>query len=218
MSATVPPSDDLRAAFRDREPGAATRHGCPESDRIWVVLEGRAGGDERTRLIEHTGSCPACAEVWRLANRMGAMEERDDQIAPAPWRRWGTYVAIAATLILVSGLVLQFGLFRETSLPIYRAGEAGAIQSLVAEDAPQSRKALRLRWSSVGEGALYNLRVTTEAFEPVFTIEGLEETESLVPVESLGQVTPGTRLLWQVEAFPPDGSRVISDTFFVTIE
>jgi hypothetical protein len=88
----------------------------------------------------------------------------------------------------------------------------------VPEGRPLPRSQCVLRWSPGRPGSRYDVRVATEALEPVATGRGLGVAEYRVPDEALASLPGGTKLLWQVEALLPDGSRWTSPTFVVRIE
>jgi len=207
-------SDDLQRAFRGLAEPAETASGCPDRDMIWKAQAGSLAREEAIRVVEHTGQCASCAEAWRLAHSMGAMEGPPTVSSAG---RWGL-LAAAAVAVVAIGLTIVVVTRQEAGAPVLRSGESNRIESLVPEDRPLPAGELRLRWSGGAEGALYAVRLTTEDFRTLATVEGLKQQEYLVPVDLLADVEPGTRLLWRVKAFLPGGTRITSETFFVQIE
>jgi hypothetical protein len=62
------------------------------------------------------------------------------------------------------------------------------------------------------------VRVTTEALVPVATATDLSEPELVVPESALESLSPGSRLLWQVQTRRPDGERRDSETFITLLQ
>jgi hypothetical protein len=217
--------DGLRQAWQERAGKDRAGDGCPGDEKIWEALRGELAQHEVDGIVRHTAGCPACAEAWRLAREMGAMDEREIVAEPAeparaaPWWRLRP-VALAAGLVLLVGV----GAAVVLSLPerggeevTYRDTGPDAIRALTPEDKPLPREAFRLAWSPGPEGARYSVRVTTVDLEQLDLAEGLREAAHTVPASALRDLAPGTRLLWQVEVFHPDGRRATSPTFFATI-
>jgi len=236
-----PELNRLREAWRLRESEPASP--CPESDKIWDALAGSLRQPDLNALVRHTAVCPACAEQWRLAHELGAMQERGAQVVElAPQRaRHIPVLALAAGLVLLIGL----GLFlwqwqapkpsapapvapvisREPpgspatgSAPGYRTGEQLSISSLVSESRPVSRGACRLAWTPGPSGTRYSIMVTTTEMQELDRAENLTSSSYLVPPATLAGLSAGTRLMWQVHALLPGGERIVSPTFFVTLE
>jgi hypothetical protein len=96
--------------------------------------------------------------------------------------------------------------------PAYRAQPGESITSLVPEGTVLPRARCLLRWSGPA-GARYDLLVATSDMRPLVRVPRLEASEYLVAAGALAALPAGTRLLWQVEADLPDGSRLPSRTF-----
>ena len=100
----------------------------------------------------------------------------------------------------------------------YRDAGPGAIRSLLRENEPVVRSNCRLRWSPGPEGALYDVRVTTESLDVVVSAQGLTEASFLVPEPLLLSLPAGRPLLWQVQMRLPDGERRDSPTFITLLQ
>lgn len=234
-----PGEEKLQQAWRERAATGRPGTDCPDPEAIWEALRGGLGEREAGRIVRHTASCPACAEAWRLAREMGAMEarsagepavvrvrfDRRDRRAP----RLLMPLALAAGLALLLGIgaaVVFMG--QEPEDPgvdpgkspgvVMRTTGTESIRPKISEDMPLPKDAFRLAWSPGPEGTRYTVRITTRELETVHLAEGLSSNEHTVPATVLDDLAPGTRLLWQVQAFYPDGRRVTSPTFFVTIQ
>jgi hypothetical protein len=172
----------------------------------------------------HLAACPSCAADWRLAMRA----EREEAAAPAPARpavsragRAAQWTALAAAaVLLLAALVVTVSRVGDpaTGGPVYRDPDAISIRALTPDQASVPRDEALLRWSPVGEDALYSVEVGTLDLVPLAAAQDLEVTEYLVPAAALEPVSDGESIVWQVEASLPDGRRVASEAFVVRIE
>jgi hypothetical protein len=215
MTAETDDSRRLQEVFSSLAPGARPPEGCPAADRIWAALRGELPAREVRGLVDHTASCPACAEAWRLAvavERETAEETPAEPVAAAGgWNRRWAMAATAALALLVVGIQLWTSDGRDGRSE-YRQGQEVAFQSLVSEDQPLPRDDAWLRWSGI-EGARYDLEVTSETLDVLASAQGLEVPGFQVPEEAFSGLAPGSWILWRVDASLPDGSRRRSPTF-----
>jgi hypothetical protein len=217
--------DRLRRAFAADERSRPAARTCPRPERLWDALHARLEPGERREIVGHISGCAACAADWRvamqseeLAAEMAATEDVSPRIPAPSFSRWIVPVAAAAALAVVAFLTVQQLTVRETAPPVYRAAEEHDIRSLLPGDAALPRSAALLRWSAVGEGALYSVEIDTPDLEPLAAGHGLEAAEFLVPSDALEAVPAGGTIVWKVEALLPDGSRVASPAFLARIE
>jgi hypothetical protein len=117
-------------------------------------------------------------------------------------------------VLAVAGYLLRPGTPAD---PVYRQIDATGIRSLIDERTPLARDRCVLRWSAGPEGTTYRLRISRDDLTLVTVADRLERAEYLVPAAILAPLPPGARLLWQVDAVMPDGSRASSATFFATL-
>jgi hypothetical protein len=213
----------LRAAWRAAAEGARPRDDCPPAERLWETLRKELPAEARREVIEHLAGCASCSEAWRLAVEM-VPEKVPEAPASRAWLPgWLTahrLVPLAAAAALAAAVGLGLLLTRGPGArqePGYREDRAPRIVSRVAEDVPLPRSDFRLRWSPGPEGARYDVRLTTESLEPVAAATGLLTPEWLVPESALARVSPGARLLWQVEMRLPGGGRRHSETFVASL-
>lgn len=233
-----PELKSLQEAWRQRESDPAD--GCPEADKIWDALSGSLRQPDLNALVRHTAVCPACAEQWRLAHEMGAMQERGAQVIELAPKRFGYMpaLAMAAGLALLVGLGLWFWKWQspppsgpakpsqvspvattaEPRAPSYRNGEQPSIASLISESKPVSRSECRLAWTPGPTGARYSVRVTTAEMKELDRVADLSSPSYVVPETALAGLPKGARLMWQVHAVLPGGERIASPTFFITLE
>jgi hypothetical protein len=218
MSTLDPPLARLPQAFAALAEDAVPGADCPEPERLWSAVAGELPATDARSLVLHTAACPSCAESWRLARALvGETHVRRPATARTRWRGGPLSMAAAvAAVVLAGGAVL-----RQSTGPVaprYRDPRDEVLRALVTEDRPFSRADCVLRWSAIGEGARYDLRVATTTLRVVYSVRGLAATEHPVPAEALAGLPAGTRLLWQVEATTPDGTRATSPTFVVRIQ
>lgn len=213
----------LRRAFA--EPGPAPDpDDCPSPETIWEAVRGELPPDEIRAVVEHTATCPACAEDWRIAaafeEELRALRsETEEAAAPQPaiaWRRM--WIAAAAALVLtVLGLQTRSWL-GENQPPAYRNEGSTAIRTLVPEGAALPRQAFDLKWSPVPGALSYDLLVSTETLQTVADARGLTAPQYRIPESALADLSSGTKLYWHVEAALPEGGRVASRTFSVALD
>jgi hypothetical protein len=219
MSQDTQELERLRAAFAtpDAPPAPAT---CTAPETIWAAVRGELPPRELREVVEHTAVCAACAEDWRLAVEI-EKQSAPSQTATVPagrviQGRFGQLRTWTAAAALAAGLLVAVGLYRAGSFgpqePTYR-GEENTAHSLLAEGQPLPRQGAVLRWSPVPGATSYDVRISTEDMRVVDTAQGQTTTEYRVPASALAELPPGTRILWQVDAVFPDGTRQPSLTF-----
>jgi hypothetical protein len=130
-----------------------------------------------------------------------------------PARRARRIAAVAAGITaLAAGLAL---LVQRAEVGASRGEAAGGaqIRSLSTEEQPAS--GARLEWTPVERALRYRVQLSTEDLHPVYdrTVEAPALTLPLALGDLARQRSGGAVLLWQVEAFLPDGRTVLSPTF-----
>jgi len=209
----------LGQAFASLGEGAPTTEGCPTPEAIWAAVTEDADVESVRQLVEHTSTCPACAEEWRLGRGIDEVSRGETAASATPRRRvfepsWLAAAASVAIALAAGGYLYQKWSSRDGSG--IRSAPTVDIRSLVpAEVLPRER--FVLRWSRGPEGARYAVRVVTENAEEIAVVEGLTEPEYLVEQEALRLLEPGAELLWRVQAILPDGRRIQSPTFITAI-
>jgi hypothetical protein len=212
--------EEMRRAFAALAATAQPLDDCPEPARLWAAARGEAP-DEIRDLIDHTASCPVCAEAWRLALRLEDAAPAGGQSIlrrPAVARWWPAAAAAALVVALVGGYQLREP--ASAPVPTLRSGAESGLVSDLAEGAVLPRDAGVLAWhvEPAREGLRYAVQVTTDDLRPLVTSAELETPRFAVPASALAQLPPGARILWRVEAFLPDGRPLTSQTFSVRIE
>jgi len=206
----------LRAAFASVAERAGAGAECPSADVLWESADGRCDRRQLEAVVFHLGECGDCAAAWRLAR--GLLEDEGDaRVLPGPprWfhRTWIQAAAAAAALAIAVGLAVQFRAQRTQGVAEFRGQEGDWIASLVPETETLARDRCVLRWTAGPKGTVFDIRVTTEDLMPVARSMGGSRPEFVVPPAALSRVPGGTRIVWQVTAHLPDGSKADSRSF-----
>lgn len=220
----------LRSAYRTLVDEAEDRGG-PDADRIWDAARGSSPAAERRKVVDEIALRPGTALFWRLARELQSdLEPVTQREAGARTRRsaarrvvrYGAWVAAAALVLLVGTWAIRPGPTGPTETPGYRSvdedRDRGSIRSEVADAPALDRGRFHLRWSPASVGALYDVRVMTEALVEIASVRDLSRPEVVVPSPDLRALAPGSRILWQVTARLPSGAEVRSETFVSVIQ
>jgi hypothetical protein len=213
----------LRAAFAAPDP-AASSSGCPTPETLWAAVRGELAPQPLRELLDHVALCAACAEDWRLAvelNRQQAAETAatPGRVLPGRFGRWRPLAAAAA---LAAALLISVTVWRAEAppqTPTYREASHASIHSLLPDGRALARQDAVLRWAPVAGATSYDVRVSTEdVLQTVATAKGATATELRIPASALANLPPGAKLLWQVDALLPDGTRDTSPTFTTPLQ
>jgi hypothetical protein len=191
-------------------------HGeCSSPEKIWDAVAGRLSASRARALVDHSVGCGECAHLWRIARDAQASDELRSTVPdPAPpWRAWLGWGSLA---IVSAAAALAFVLLRpaEPSVDRGRTGNA-ALSARMPTTLP--RDGFRLQWTPAGEGARYQVLVTSTDLTVVDRASALSATEYQVPASRLASFPSGTTLLWRVEARLPDGKTLSSAATAVTV-
>lgn len=157
--------DRLRAAFGSSSDGAVSAADCPRPDRIWAAARGEAGRAETRRLVDHTISCAACAEDWRLARELSARLEPAARVS-AQWSGWPQFVralnsgplaAAAAAIVLFVGAAIALSILREPRADSGTAGSSRPVDSAARAVPPRAQPVLPLEPPTVKLSAAHSL-------------------------------------------------------------
>jgi hypothetical protein len=205
--------EKLARAFAERE-GRHASTSCPPAEQLFEAASGGLDREQRLKIVDHVSQCAECTQAWRLAMEVGA---RPVSSSGESGRARIPRFAMAASVILAVGLTTYFVRQGPEESPQYR----DAAHRL----APVSRtgdKLLRnnavLRWSPGPDGSTYAVRLTTADLGLVLEKQDITSVELAVPAAVLEKVPPGEQLLWQVEVRLPDGQRISSETYVVTLD
>ena len=192
-----------------------------DDEAIWRAVTGEASLEEHRATLEEVARNPAAAESWRLAveleRQIGErVEQAPAAVVPVRRRLWQSLSAVAATVALVAGVNLWLEPTPEVT-PVYRDPAAAKIISSISETEPLPRHDAVLRWSDLGAGSRYMVRLLTDSLIPLFTVEDLAVPEVRLPPDRLAELPADSRLLWQVEARLPDGRTITSPAFFLEL-
>lgn len=223
MSQDIQELERLRAAFAIPDPAGSAPDPatCPAPEAIWAAVRGELPPRELREVVEHTAVCASCAEDWRLAVEIEKQTAGSQTTTVTTGRviqgRFGQFRTWTAAAALAAGLLIAVGLYRTGNIgqqePTFRESETATVHSLLAEGQALTRQSAVLRWSPVPGAASYDVRISTEDLRLVDTAQGQTATEYRIPDSALKELPAGTKLLWQVDAVFPDGTRQPSQTF-----
>ncbi|MFL6549784.1 MAG: hypothetical protein ACJ8OJ_13890 [Povalibacter sp.] len=193
---------------------------CPAAEQIFDAASGELTRSHRLAIIDHVSRCAACTQAWQLATELGARSagehETSVQKSSASTRRVMPGLAVAASVIAVVGATFVIMVPSQNHQPQYREFQPSvAANSLTSERLPRDQ--FLLQWSAGPPGTTYSVRVSTTDLHVLFSADSLTEPQVLVPPSALAGTAQGSPLLWQVEMLPPQGERVASATFVVTL-
>jgi hypothetical protein len=213
----------LREAFRALSEREAVGEGDVDTLRVWRAVAGELGPEERREVIDKVALEPGYAEAWRLATELfeasGGARATPAPADALPGPRGNRlfrspYLLAAAAAILVGFLGVILSRAIAPPEPVYRGGP---VVPLTGVEEALPRDDFRLRWKSP-EGARFDIRVTTEDLRILATASDLASADYVVPAERLQGLSPGAKVLWQVEAKLADGSVAQSGTFIALLK
>lgn len=159
---------------------------CPHGGESFIVadyLAGRLSGAEASAFEEHSFNCDRCFEELQRAAEVRAADTGEPAAAavhPRPGTTTWLPLALAATVLLAAGLWLAQPLF-ETPDPVYR--DAGDGTGTLTVDVLHDDDRVILNWAPVGGVDRYEIRVFSDAGDPVFEQQS-RETSIDLPVTS----------------------------------
>lgn len=62
-----PKDDRLRYLFARAFEDALPTDACPSPEVVFDAATGALGREERVAVLDHTATCPVCADAWRIA-------------------------------------------------------------------------------------------------------------------------------------------------------
>jgi hypothetical protein len=213
----------LRAAFAASGPTPQPST-CPAPEALWSAVRGEAAPQALREILDHVALCPACAEDWRLAVELNRQEAAERAATPGKVLagRFGWSRQFAAAAALAACLLLGVGVWRTEFAhqePTFREAHHASIHSLLPEGQALSRQDAVLRWTPLTGATSYDVRVSTEdVLQTVASAKGTAATELRIPATALASLPPGAKLLWQVDAVRPDGTRETSRTFTTPLQ
>jgi hypothetical protein len=201
----------LSRAFAARKQSSAALAQCPDPQQLFEAASGSLASEQRLNIVDHVSQCAECSQAWRLAVELDA---RPGGEAEKP-KRNVRFSAFAASVVCVVGIA-AFLLMPTKQQPVYRdVVDTYTPVSQVTDSLPRDH--FLLRWSPGPPGSTYLVRLTTSNLAPLLVVPDVQSPELTVPGSALKNVASGEQLLWQVEAQLPDGQRIASDTFVVTL-
>lgn len=197
---------------------------CLAADWVWDAVTGQQRPADLEAGLAHVTQCASCAEAWRVAHELavGTGQVRAGRRTADAWGAWRVWLpAAAAVVVLLAGTGSDRGWFDRPSTGAGDAnvirGASAALSTAMPDPQACDRSDCRLSWTDAGTGARYSVRVTTSELAPVAFVNDLQERTFTVPATALGALAKDAEVLWQVEALLPDGRRVSSATFPLTV-
>src|SRR5262245_47942524 len=102
-------NDDVeRIAEAMRQVGehARPRSDCPSAERIWDAARLVMPRSERLAILDHTTTCPACAEAWRIAIVLDDDKTFTSLASPERWWRRPSTAGRAAAALLAAAAAI----------------------------------------------------------------------------------------------------------------
>ena len=205
--------ENLARAFAEREGKHATS-ACPPAEQLFEAASGGLDREQRLKIVDHVSQCAECTQAWRLAMEVGA---RPVSSGADSGRARISNFAMAASVILAVGLTTYFVRQGPEESPQYRDA-AHRLAPVSRTGDKLSRNSAALRWSPGPKGSTYAVRLTTADLVLVLEKQDITSVELAVPAAVLEKMRSGEQLLWQVEVRLPDGQRIESETYVVTLE
>lgn len=212
----------LRQAFSSVSGPEMADDATVDADRIWLAVRGELSPAEIETLADEASRSPATAAAWRLAVELS--RELDEENAGSvvrmerrPTLRWAVGLAVAAVVVIGVALPIYRSL-APAQAPTFRTPVRLEIASEVSTDRALPRDAFELRWTSAGEGSLYDIVLTDSGLVILDQASFLEEPTYTVSSAALSGLAPGDEVWWKVDATRPDGSLISSPTFVTTIK
>jgi hypothetical protein len=212
----------MRRAFSADDLAPTDRKDCPPPDELWEASRAELEPARAREIVRHIAGCPGCSAEWRLAmedkDRVARGERLDATAATSGRRRWIGVAAVAAVVAGIAVIPFVLDLDRSNRQVVFRSAETSELHSLIPEQQSIARHACVLRWSSVGDDAVYDLEVSRLTLEPIVSERGLVETEYTVAPVALSAVPAGEPIVWRVVARLPDGHRVSSPSYVQSLD
>jgi hypothetical protein len=224
---------DLRRAFTTPGGHAPRPEECPDPETIWAAVHGALPPRELRDVVDHTATCGACAEDWRLGLAVEADRDEAPPVKNAqPTPGIEATAAITAIEETAATLAVLFPRRRARFIPLVAAAAAivllvvglpllhhedvlrgvGHVISQLHEGEVLPRDACLLQWSGP-PGATYDLEVLTQMGVTLFAKRGILDTELRVPEASLAGIRSGTAIDWKVTARVHGEVSHLSSTF-----
>jgi anti-sigma factor RsiW len=203
----------MRRVFTSGPAVAPRPESCPVPETLWSALHGELPPAELRQVVDHTATCPACAEDWRLALAMEGEEDEEEEEEPIAWvsahnghlhrfRVWMTVPIAAAVASLIT--VAQWGMRQPLPMSAFR----GQDQAVTGSSAPMklSRRDGVLSWPAVPGAVSYE--VIVDAKNGALDIQkAVNEPHLRLEPSQLERLPRGTEIRWTVDAILADGSR-----------
>jgi hypothetical protein len=216
-------TEELRRAFTAPGGRAPRPEECPEPETLWAAVHGELPPAEARDVVDHTATCGACAEDWRLAVEVDRDDEDNEVIPdfdnkkfkpPLPHphpRRWARFAPLTAAA--AAAIVLLFFFPPRPphdDKPNLRGPQR--VESELEDGQVLKREECILRWREI-PGAKYDVKINALTGSLLDSARGLTAARYQVPKPKLDGLPSGTHLEWSVTARPPGEALRRSETF-----
>ena len=206
--------ETLARAFAAREGKRDTSSACPPAEQLFEAASGGLDREQRLKIVDHVSQLRGMCNG--VATGDGARRAAREP-AGRPERARLPRFAVAASVILAVGLTTYFVREGHQESPQYRDA-AHQLAPVSRTGDRLSRNSAVLRWSPGPEGSTYAVRLTTADLVLVLEKQDITGVELAVPAAMLEKLPSGEQLLWQVEVRLPNGQRIASQTYVVTLD
>jgi hypothetical protein len=196
---------------------------CPPLERILDSADGKLSAEDDSEVIRHIGECGGCSTAWWLARETSenpSLKHGPDasHTLTRVLRSWPSMAAAALVIIAIGLVGYQFLQDRQPAGPVYRVQAEDWLGSELEAGRPLPRTDCILRWTAGPDGTVYDVIVTNEDLEILARVLRHPEPSYRILPGALDRLQPGTKLLWRVTAYLPDGSETVSPTFTSIVE
>ena len=189
---------DAFVAHGDDGPAEEER---PSAEQIWEAVHGRLGNREAVEVIDRAAEDPVVAAGLKLALEMKRRRRAEAR------RRWTRVAAAALVTIALAPIILYLsGPYwdEQPGSSSTRSPRVEALECETTDGRVLDRRHFLLQWNGP-EDTRYELKVSDERYDEVFSAGDLVETEYLVPADRLGRLQDGSGVVWQIDARFPNG-------------
>ena len=219
VTETRSPDERLADAFRAIEDSSEAAVPDSDRDRIWLAVSGVLPAEERRALVERMATSPAYAEAWRVAHEMwqasqGTAAETARHSRPRRTRDAGRRRGCAAAAVLLVGTTIGLVSLREQQSGDQFRSSPGMSCSRACQTPARCHVTRSGCNGQPGRRAHATGSVSRRTISWCSPLPPISPSRSsLVAAPLLSALPAGATVLWQVDAYLPDGERVTSRTF-----
>lgn len=204
---------DLKQLYQRATARSGGGASCPDAETLALAAGGDLEESERLALADHLAACSDCVAEYRLLAPPRA-EETDGEVRPfrprpAAWR----IAAIAASLVLASGITAAVWLGGATDppAPSDRGAQPTGARVEPADGARLASPPGRLAWEPSGAARRYRVVIFDAESTPVWESAEVGEASLALPDDLRARLRDG-RFYWRFTTIGDGGPRE-SQTF-----